>query len=522
MTLSTKRPGSTTLSSGITLFGGGGTLHATLSDNSDATYAALAANGQGQVVFDTLSVPAGAIRQSVVLRLRCRRAASGTIIYAALNNGPTIQFHPPTGSGWSTLASVSQPTVLNGDLAAGVSLYFIGQPGTSDIAAAYLDVTYIPLPTLNVTAPTGTIAVTQPTVTWTYTGDYPQSRFHVKVFNSAQYGGAGFNVDASTGIYDSSEQIGSAHSFVPTLNLPNADTYRFYVKVAQQVGSVTQWSAWDFTQPTVSVSAADVPVLAVTSQSLYGKIRIVATNGGSPVWEFVTIERTADGGATWTPVRSANRQPVSGGTFTVYDYESGNGELVQYRVQSIVTDPAGDIASEWSTATAPVAWTSPGTWLKSLTQPALNRTLYIESLPTLKRRIPRGIIDIAGRPDPIVISDTRKLFESTVTFITVTDAQRDGLKALFATSETLLLQTPEEDGFGSHYISCGDVDENRPSRTSQEVSRTFTVPFNEVSAPVGQVVTFGSAWDDLVAAEATWTVVKTAFPTWNAVIAAHF
>lgn len=522
MTLSTKRPGSTAFSSGITLFGGAGTLHATLNDNSDATYAALAASGQGTVVFDTLSVPAGAIRQSVVLRLRCRRAASGTIIYAALNNGPTIQFHPPTGSGWSTLASVSQPSILNGDLAAGVSLFFIGQPGTSDIAAAYLDVTYIPLPTLNVTVPTGTIAVSRPTVAWTYTGDYPQSRFRVKVFNSAQYGGAGFNVDTSTGIFDSGEQVGSAHSFVPTLNLPNADTYRFYVKVAQQVGSVTQWSAWDFTQPTVSVTPAAVPVLGVTAQSVDARVQIVATDSGSPTWQFVNIERTNDGGATWTPVRNADRAPVAGTSFTLYDYESGNGELVQYRAQSILADPAGDIASNWSASTSPVAWTSTFTILKSLTQPTLNRSVYIESIPTLRRRIPRGVVDVAGRPDPIVISDTRKWVEGTVTFVTLTDDDRDGLDALLDTSETLLLQTPPEDGFGSRYISCGDVDENRPSRRAQETPRTFTVPFNEVMAPVGQVITFGSAWDDLVAAEATWATVIAAFPTWNAVIAARF
>lgn len=520
MTFSIQRPASTSFSLGITLVGGGGTVHATLADNSDATYAAMA-HGAGIVDFATLSVPSGAIIRAV-LRLRCRRSTTDTILAVRLDDDHDILFYPPTtGSSWATLSSIPQTNLTAAGLAAGVRMLF-STSGFADVAAAYLDVTSVPVPTLNVTAPTGTIAVSQPTVTWTYTGDYPQDRFQIKVFTSAQYSGAGFNVDSSTAIYDSGEHISSASSFVPSLNLPNTATYRFYVKVAQKVGAVIQWSAWDFTQPTVSVSAADVPVLAVTAQSLYGKIRIVATNGGSPAWDFVTIQRTSDGGATWTPVRSADRQPVSGTSFTVYDYESGNGELVQYRVQSVVGDPAGDIASEWSTATAPVAWTSPGTWLKSLTRPALNRTLYIQGIPTIRRRMPRGVIDVAGRSDPIVVSDTRKWDEGTITFITVTDAQRDGLNALFDTGETLLLQTPEEDGWGSRYIACGDVDENRPSRTSQEVSRTFTVPFNEVTAPVGQVITFGSAWDDLVAAEATWTTVIAAFPTWNAVIAAHF
>lgn len=519
----TLNPASTVTSAGITLFGGAGSLHATLSDGSDATYAHNAAAAFGKVVLDTLAVPTGGVVQFVVLKLRCRRAASPTQINASVNGHTPTTFTPPTGSGWGTLSSVSiAQAISNADLAAGLTLLWLDGPsGTSDIAKAYVEVTYVPLPTLNVTAPTGTIGVSRPTVTWDVTGDYPQERFRVKLFSSAQYSGVGFNVETSTALYDSGEQVGSTDTFVPTFNLSNGVTYRYYVKVAQKVGATTQWSAWDSVQPTVSVSAADVPALTVTPSHLFGNIKIVATNGGSPTWQFVTIERTADGGVTWTAVRNADRAAVTGSTITVYDYESGNAEQVQYRVQSIVSDPAGDIASEWSTPTATTAWTSPGTWLKCPTQPLLNRYIYIESIPSVIRRIPRGVLDVAGRRDPIVVSDTRKLIEGTVTLLTLTDVQADGIRALLDTSETLLLQTPAEDGFGSRYIACGDEDEQRTSRLSTETSRRFVVPFLEVTAPVGEVITFGSTWDDLVAAFADWDAVLAAFPTWNAVLAAH-
>lgn len=517
----TQRPDTFGQSSGITLFGGAGNLWTTLGDNTNTTYAQTTPGGFGKILFDPFTVPSGAVVQWIVFRATGRRVADGTVCYCSLNGHTPVQFRFPTGSGWATLSSISFASVLsNADLADGVALVWAVGPGNADLSEVFLDITYIPIPTVNVTAPTGTIGVSRPKVRWDMTGDYPQERFRVKVFSSAQYGGAGFNVDNSTALYDSGEQVGSKDVFTPTLNLPDADTYRFYVKVAQRVGSTTQWSAWDFSTTTVAVTPAAVPTLTVTAQPVDARIQIVATISGSPTWQFVNIERLRDG--AWVPVRNADRALVTGTTFTVYDYESGNGELVQYRAQSVIEDPAGDIASAWSAPTSSVSWSSTLTVLKSLTQPILNRAIYIESLPVLKRRIPRGVIDVAGRSDPVVVSDVRKSPEGTVTFITLTDDDRDDLINLLNTGETLLLQTPEEDGFGSRYISCGDADENRVSRRSQETSRTFTVPFNEVAAPVGQILTFGSAWDDLIANTATWTATIAAYPTWNAVIAARF
>lgn len=517
----TRLPASTSQSLGITLHGGSGSLHARLSDASDTTWAECDESCYGLMRFATAALPAGSLIDRIVVTARARRANGIPRLYVWFEEGDPGGYTTITpvisATFWSTDSAPLIATVAQ--LANGLLVGINAINGPLDIADMSLAITYIEIPVVTVTQPSATLAITAPTVEWTTVSDRPQSRFQVKEFSSAQYSAAGFNPATSTAFYDSGEQLGSARAWTPSAQLADGETYRFYVRAAQLVGSVTQWSAWDYNEQLVAVTPPNIPTLTIVPQDDQGRIKVRANHVGSPTWDFVTIQRTLDG-TTWTDLRSASRAPTSGHNFVVFDYEAGNGQPVQYRARAII-DSGGDIASDWSTVSAPAFWESDDTWLKSPLDPTLNMLVKIKGIPTLKRRIVRGVIDIAGRPDPIVVSDVRKLVEGDVTFVALDETDLDALAALLDLGQTLLLQTPVEDGWGSRYIACGDSDEDRVSRRAKEPSRLLSVPFNEVLAPVGDVESFGITWDDVVAAYADWDAVEAAYTSWNALLKAH-
>lgn len=543
--LTTRRPIATLSSQGITLFGGAGLLDDALSDDSDATFARQSDGSYGRVRFGNVVLPAGAIVYTVTLKLRARRAVDNAIINASLNGGVVGQLHPPTGGTYLTLSSVPLAAITAAQLAAGIVLDWNASGGQVDISEAYLDVVYTVRPVVTVTGPTGTIGVTQPTVEWQTAAASPQSRYQIKVFSQAQFEGAGFNPAGSRALFDSGVQVGGTNSLTPLVSLVNGGTYRFYVRAAQQVGAQTQYSDWSFSTATVSAIPPPVPTVTPVADNVNARVKLTVvdsttTGGGGGaygsgpygsgpygggvggfaatggVWKYVTVERSNDGGATWTVVRSVNHTQVFGESFVAYDYESCNGELVQYRARAIGSLGGQDISSDWSAVSAAVAWSSTKTWLKSLTEPTINMTLSIKEVPTLKRRNPQGVFDIPDRTDPIVVSSGRKLSEGTVTFLTMTVQELAGLEQLLNRSEVLLLQTPAVDGWGCKYIACGDVDENRVSRLARHPHRDVVVPFLEVLSPVGEVIGFGVTYNDIAAQYPTYADLAASGLSYNA------
>lgn len=554
MITNTQRPNATIRTSGGTIFGGAPSFHAALSDDNDVTLVRTAEGSLNGVKFASLVLPAGAIVRDVVLRMRLRRAAGGiNDTFASLNGGPADQLTPGNGV-FLTVSTAPKGGFTPAQVAAGIDLFWNAHgpedgSGILDAAEAWLDVTHVPVPTVTITSPGPSTPVTQPPVEWQTTSDFAQSRYQVKIYSQAQYEAPGFTPDLSTPEFDSGAQIGAAGSLVPrSVNLTNGATYRFYVRVAQQVGAQTQYSLWTYVTTTVNATPPPVPTVTPTPDDALAriKLRVVDSSivvppglgfglgpfglgpfGGSggffvvgglliSTWQFVTIERTADGGTTWEPVRGATHARVAGESFTAYDYESCNGEDVQYRARAIATAGGSDVASGWSVLSAPVHWSSPYTWFKAPTHPEFNSTVRIEGIPSEKHRNPQGTFDVPGRVDPIVVSAGRKLSEGTVTFVTLTPGELSALQALLDLSEVLLLQTPPEDQWGCRYIAVGDHEENRVSRRSTPTPRQVVCPFVEVLAPIGDIVGFGITWDDVAALYATWDDLAAANPTWNA------
>ncbi len=183
------------------------------------------------------------------------------------------------------------------------------------ITEFYVYVYYNVRPTTVVTGPAEGASVTttsSPAVTWTYSDPEGDAKtFHrTKIFNATQYGAAGFDPETSAAIVDSGDVSGTGLSFSYATLLENNVTHRAYVKSKDHL----QWSTWDYNQFTINVTPPGTagstqpgaPSLIVTEQSALARVQLVLDEGTSPTVDWFTIERSEDGGVTWTKVRDAN------------------------------------------------------------------------------------------------------------------------------------------------------------------------------------------------------------------------
>lgn len=354
------------------------------------------------------------------------------------------------------------------------------------------------LPATNGTVFTGTV---RPQFQWLYTQGGvggPQSAFRFLVYTAAQTTQAGFVPGAAAAVWDSGIVRSGNPTYTMPVNLANNTNYVAYLTVAQRVGGVDQWAAvWATRSFTIQIPPAAVParptITATVNNATAGIDLSVTQSGGTPSWSHVLVERSRDAGTTWETVRSGDVDVAAGATLAFSDYETGNGEAARYRATAELATTVGGITqisvSSPSVATADVAWTSTSIWLKAPLMPALNQIVDVRSQTTNTRRNPRGLFDIAGRALPVAVSDTRRATEGSVVFYTPTSAASDAFLDLLDLADTLLLQFPAGQGWGSKYISLGDASEERVvPEVAFNQQRFHTVAFTEVDAPVGDAV----------------------------------
>lgn len=337
MTVSTLRPDGTTSSTWTVT--GAGSAHAALSDNSDASYLSATGTKTGLFTVGDLSLPAGAIIAALAARVRSA-LGSGTPAFVgsniALGDGTSLNGPQQTTVTWATPTTVTVTRASRGGISdaavdgASLSLFGGGQGGGPElrIYELYLDVTYVERPTLTADAPSGTITTTNiPPISWTGTFDSDggaQTYFQVKLFTDAEYLATGFDPEltAST-VGTSGIAAGADSSWQPTATLPD-DTYRAYVRVAQTVnggfsasaaGQATpaglHWSDWSHAEFTIDVDLPAAPLLFVTDDPSYGRNDLTITEqAGVAPTDLFELERSVDGGATWTPMRTLDAGQV--------------------------------------------------------------------------------------------------------------------------------------------------------------------------------------------------------------------
>ena len=488
MTVVALRPTSTAANTGVVT--GAGSAHAALSDDSDASYVGYQAGQNSTLGMADLTLPAGAVLLSAVVRVRVAR--SGVWNLDTVLNG-IIGSERSVWVTWSTPTTVEMtPRLASGAISDALldatTLFITSTSQLLNVYEAYLDVRYVTVPVATVTGPTGTVTnTTTPTVTWGVSLDSDggaATHAHIKIFTAAQYGAGGFDPTTSTALLDS----GVINPFGVT-TAPLADgTYRAYVRVAQSVNGVQHWSAWAFSGFTISVVRPAAPTMTLTAQPTQGRVKIdLAANAGAATTDRMELQRSVDGGVTWQAVRNQwgdDGLVLSATTATIYDYESLIGTATLYRAAAAHNYSSVYAASAWS-ATGSVTVTSTQWWLKDVLRPALNVPIELVTYGEVTRAARHGILQALGATVPVVIADTRAGATGSSVVQTRTNVAHNTLLALAEQTITLLLQGPDAAGEPNRYIRVGDLAVSRVVENINIPVRRFTVPWVETAAPTG-------------------------------------
>lgn len=224
-------------------------------------------------------------------------------------------------------------------------------------------------------------------------------------------------------------------------------------------------------------------------------VRLAITETGTPVIASVMVQRLDPDGQT-RPVRTPDGGllAISGGTASLVDNEPPYGSAVTYTVA----------AGNNPTATATV--TSTRAWLTHLGAPNKSVPLTVVSLKERQRTADRGVFDILGRANPVIVSGgARSGASGTLIVRTTTAAERAAMDAVLDDSQPLLLNVPAGKSWGINalYVSIGDSTEARLLDYGPEQRRHWTLPYTVVDRPAGNT-----------RAPVTWADVAAKYPTW--------
>lgn len=319
MTVSTIRPDGVVSNTGAVT----GAANATVAtnDNLDTSYVTLDPGESLEVTLGDFTLPANSRVISLTPKVRWSggRGAQGRVtLKNAVSPNEAIeqgvgQYVPVTTAAF-VYDGPQDLAEANADAA--TILIENTSPGsvTLVIYEIYLDVTYVPLPTVVVDAPTGTITDDDtPRVGWTPTlgvGGGIQTHYEVKIFDTATFSGVGFDPDTSTPDTTSGIVEGSDLEWFPTDLLAN-DTYRAYVRIAQTIGGNKYWSDWALSNFVQNVVAPNSPAsITVTAESLLGRVKVewTAPTGSSVIADWYELQRSSDGGTTWEDVRTEDSE----------------------------------------------------------------------------------------------------------------------------------------------------------------------------------------------------------------------
>lgn len=352
-------------------------------------------------------------------------------------------------------------------------------------------------PTVTVIAPVDPVTdTTRPTVIWQYADpeNDGQQGYVVKVFDSATFGGGGFDPATSVAVWSKTVTAGAFNvsSAAITIDLAN-DTYRAYVRVTDTSELNSTWEFIEWTQdvtlpPTPTLTclagatvsdgiALDATVLAVDEVigAVFG-FQFLDSDDTSNVWRWVT------GGIAITPdVIGPN---LDAG---VVDFEAPAGVERCYRAVYYVTNGTSTIASAFSvecceTLGTPGEGGPTGCDCYLFTDPADSTrggVVNVKAPFVLKRTTVGGTFQPSGRAKAIVVTDgAPKSNRGTLTLIAADRAMYDLISELYESDRTLLLRDP----FGHAYYLriVGDT----------TITQLFVPPLATETTPVGDAHEF--------------------------------
>ncbi|MFD5137446.1 hypothetical protein ACFWMX_14590 [Streptomyces sp. NPDC058378] len=239
------------------------------------------------------------------------------------------------------------------------------------------------------------------------------------------------------------------------------------------------------------------------------------------VGDLIRVYRvTADGSRTLVRGPSGlldGTVAVASDLMVIEDAEAPLLVPVSYRVE-IVRSSGGTETRTTDTVTVPHDDINEA-WLKDPGNPQRNVKVMVNTAPTWQRPDERGVYRVAGRRNPVVLSDVLGGLAGDLVIWTRTDEERKALHYLLDPQHALLWQAAPGMGVDDMYVSVGQPTEARVGGPAMEPWREWTLPLTEVDMPttVGVNGSAGRTWQDILTEFATWGDVLNEFATWEAV-----
>lgn len=396
---------------------GAASANAAVSDGSDSSYIQISGLSliDSQVCrlgFPLPTLPAGAQIYSVTLRRRiqtvttsqpipvCKhwfRTVTGVIEVSGqaqvVTKYPFTSPCPVTTASQWTNETIGTFTTAPGGVAWTLDnlngfTYDVGR-GDSDgttyirVAEVWLDIAYQQLSSVTVTAPTGSITTTRPTITWTYSSpdSQPQQSSIAAVYTAAQVAASGFQPLVTTPLQTSGVVLGEGLQWTCTSDLTDGTYYAYVQATSRWDGPGSFPTAIASTSWTRSATPASPPPAAVLSSAVFDSAnnRVALTfqpGAGSPAATAFTVQASRDGGVTWTSIPSLTLYPANGSSpVTQYDYVAPLNVTSSYRVISYAGSPF--VAATVPSNALSVTPTGDQFWLKHPSNPLLNTPLPV-------------------------------------------------------------------------------------------------------------------------------------------------
>lgn len=266
-------------------------------------------------------------------------------------------------------------------------------------------------------------------------------------------------------------------------------------------------------------------VMTATVEPDFGDVRL-RMEFTLPTNLTAVVQRSVDGGVTWTTIRGGNPvdlvgpAPGAGNRIAyLYDNEMPLNVPILYRATSnvavvITAGPATvtttsswlrDPARPWANvriddcSTTPV----PAPCSDPLEEPAVS--LVADGLGTEEYEVDATLFPVLNRQRPADVYAYRKDVVTSFRVVSKTRASHDTLNVFYAWGGPIFLQLPVIYGWPDRYYQPAKVSVSRLSKDLRIPYRLWDVPLTAVDAPVGDAQ--GTALNN-------WCLIKSTYDTW--------
>lgn len=252
-----------------------------------------------------------------------------------------------------------------------------------------------------------------------------------------------------------------------------------------------QYGAWSSSATlTMNATPPSAPTVSTSVNQTTDTVTVSVTVGAAGSYTSATIDlqRSDDGGTTWTAVRDdavgsgyiTNKSASFSATATYYDYEAPQGTTARYRAR--VNGIAGGVTNTSAWSSSATASITSSTWnIKVPWKSALNIIdAAVVGTPSDNLVEDVGVFRALNRSNAVVVAGTLGGWDGDLTILTSNSTEWNALKAVLETQNILFLESP----FGwSKYIRVIDGAKTTIQGTTTTPRRTITLSYVETDAP---------------------------------------